>query len=897
MTAMPTDQDESGHSRYAQRVRRRYEAQMALLAPGVPTRDSMASVYAVLLKSAADWASALRVTRHLVMERLIRLDVTTQAGLHDVCAAVTDLAEFAVQTALDESAALLDATHGAPCNAEGQRTPFWVVGMGKLGGRELNVSSDIDLIYVYGDDGQTTGRADGTGRIGNQEYFARMARHLQRGLAEVTADGFVFRLDLALRPNGNSGPPAVSLDALEEYFQVQGREWERFAWLKARALTDAAPQVVQRLRRVVVPFVFRRYLDYGMLDGLRGLHQQIRQTAEAAGVLGGQRGQNVKLGRGGIREIEFFVQLMQVVRGGQFPELRTRPTLAALQRIRDASLASPEVTARLAAAYTFLRNVEHRIQYLDDEQTHSLPPAGPDLDWIARTMGCADTGAFVRQLQDHCDLVAREFEGLLAASGSSGKPSQDPSAADGPTQAFRVQAQTLLERPLCQMLREAPRRRLDALIASTDALLAAGEVSELAGIRFLSWVEQLLRRDSYLALLVERPQVLLRVLRVLQASRWSARYLTQHPGVIDELAHPEMLAETPSAAKLAQDLAQRKRSLQKSDEDGEEALLRLLRQAHHAETFRTLVRDVEGHITVEQVADELSALADTLLQTATQWCWEKLRQRHREDARIGIVAYGKLGGKELGYGSDLDIVFLYDDDDPRAPEAYAALARKLIQWLTLKTQDGDLYEIDTALRPNGSSGLLVSTLDSFEAYQLQRGSNTAWTWEHQAMTRARFLFGPSGMGERFDQIRYAVLTAERSTAALGPEIAAMRERVRAAHAVPAGQFDVKHSVGAMMDVEFIVQQLVLAHSRSHPALIPNLGNIALLQIAGDSACIPADMALAAANAYREFRALQHRARLDESPALADLQDENIRLHREAVTLLWSRVFQEIKSND
>jgi glutamate-ammonia-ligase adenylyltransferase len=407
-------------------------------------------------------------------------------------------------------------------------------------------------------------------------------------------------------------------------------------------------------------------------------------------------------------------------------------------------------------------------------------------------------------------------------------------------------------------------------------------------VQLSDWIEALLRRESYLALLLERPNVHERLLRMLGAAKWPARYLQQHPGVIDELAGSAMLDERFDATEFEGEMERRRAALQNSGEDDDEALLNLLRRAHHAEVFRTLARDVEGRITVEQVADDLSALAESMLRTTTRWCWDRLKNRHRPEHRFGIIAYGKLGGKELGYGSDLDIVFVYDDEDERAFEVYGALIRKLINWLTVKTGEGDLYEIDTALRPNGNSGLLITSFDSYANYQQQRGSNTAWTWEHQAMTRARCVLGDAAMRQRFDAVREAVIGTPREEAGLRKEIMEMRAKVRSARPVRGGRFDVKHSPGGMVDIEFVVQFLVLAHSAQHAELRANVGNIALLQRAQVCGLLPGHTGDNAALAYRTLRQLQHRARLNEEPTQVDM--EQAQFEREAGLALWAAVF-------
>jgi glutamate-ammonia-ligase adenylyltransferase len=387
--------------------------------------------------------------------------------------------------------------------------------------------------------------------------------------------------------------------------------------------------------------------------------------------------------------------------------------------------------------------------------------------------------------------------------------------------------------------------------------------------------------------MLERPSVYERLLRLLGAAKWPARYLLQHPGVIDELAGGNLFDARFDAAEFEAELQARRAALQRTGEDDEESLMNLLRRAHHAEQFRTLARDVEGVLTVEQVADDLSALADAVLRVTARWCWDRLKTRHRDDPAMATIGYGKLGGKELGYGSDLDIVFVYDDEDERAQEIYAAYVRKMINWMTVKTAEGDVYEIDTALRPNGNSGLLVTRFEAYADYQQQRGSNTAWTWEHQAMTRARFVMGWPSLAPRFDAVRHAVISAPRDAVSLKAEIVAMRERVRQGHLVKADHFDVKHSPGGMVDAEFAVQYLVLLHTAKHPELADNVGNIALLIRAEVAGLLPIGQGQAAANAYREMRRLQHRARLNEEPTQVD--PASLTVEREALLAVWRHV--------
>jgi [glutamine synthetase] adenylyltransferase / [glutamine synthetase]-adenylyl-L-tyrosine phosphorylase len=898
------------HSRFVQRVRRRYADELAWLPPGVPDAETVTVLVQQLQQHGRTLPSALRVARQLCLERLACLDVEEASPLQHITSGMTALAEATLELALARALADTEERHGAPLDADGQRIEFWIVGMGKLGARELNVSSDIDLIYVYEDEGETTGPQ----RISAHEFFAQVAKRLYALIGDTTDDGFVFRVDLALRPNGNSGPPVVSLPMLEEYLQVQGREWERFAWLKSRVVAPRASVVSGRalaLRSLVTPFVYRRYLDYGVFEGLRQLHRKIRDEAQRRAAGRPERANDVKLSRGGIREIEFIVQLMLVARGGQYPEIRTRSTLKSLQRLTARGLMKPATAERLAECYDFLRRVEHRIQYLDDQQTHLLPTADGDLVWIARSLGLsckADACELLGRLGEVREFVATEFDALLhdgrggapasagrngcVACGNGPLPVDSEQLIDKLPAELAERVRPWAQHPRVLALRDESKLRLGRLVMRAADCVADGGCSVTAALRFIDWLEPLLRRESYLALLVERPGVQQRLLRLLGMARWPMQYLMRHPGVIDELADERLRHGRFEPAVFVADLRSRHEAWARSGQASEEWLLDTLRHAHHAELFRTLVRDVERELSVEQVADDLSALADAVVETTLRWAWEHLKQRHCEAPRFAVIAYGKLGGKELGYGSDLDVVFLYDDadedDKDRAQEVYGAFVRKLITWLTLRTGAGELFDIDTALRPNGGSGLLVTSIESFERYQAGRGSNTAWTWEHQAITRARFCAGAPDLTARFEAVRRGVLTAPRDAAALREEIRAMREKVRAAHPVRAGRFDVKHSPGGMMDVEFAVQYLVLAHGATQRLLLDNVGNIALLQRAEDAGLLAAGIGHAAADAYRELRRAQHLARLDEQPT--HFEPQTLATHRAAVLALWQAVF-------
>ena len=899
----------AAHSRFVQRLRRRYGDLLDRLPPGLPDFATITTLIASFEADGTPVMSALRVARQLVLERLAVLDIEQGADQAAVTAAMTQLAEATLERAHAQALADIDPRWGVPRNAAGEKVEFWIIGMGKLGARELNVSSDIDLIYVYEEDALT----DGVKPVSAQEYFGQVARRMYALIGDVTDDGFVFRVDLALRPNGNSGPPVVSLAMLEEYFLVQGREWERFAWLKSRVVAPRCAVSSGRalaLRSLVTPFVYRRYLDYGVFEGLRTLHHKIREEAQRRAAGRPERANDVKLSRGGIREIEFIVQLLLVVRGGQFPEIRTRSTLKALDKLVAAGLMKPETGTRLREAYVLLRRIEHRIQFLDDQQTHLLPTNDDDLRWIAASLGlsCGKNACeLLDRLGETREFVSTEFDTLLhdgrapspRAGGCRGGSCATPKAQlESETWLDRLppelgeRVRVFADNPRVQNLREESRLRIAKLVQRAVEEIRSGNCTVAAAVRFVDWIEPLLRRESYLALLVERPSVQRRLLRLLGLARWPVRYLMLHPGVIDELADERTMIERFDPRALAAELEDRHEAWKRSGEADEGALLDTLRRAHHAEVFRTLVRDVESRITVEAVADELSALADTILERSLNWAWGHLKQRHRDVPKLAVIAYGKLGGKELGYGSDLDVVFLYDDageaDPYRAQEVYAAFVRKLITWLTLRTAAGELFDIDTALRPNGNSGLLVTSIESFERYQRGRGSNTAWTWEHQAITRARFCAGDAELGERFEATRRAVIEADRDADALRQEVAAMRQKVRDAHPQRDARIDPKHCQGGLMDIEFAVQYLVLAHGRAHPGLQDNLGNIALLKRAEEARLLDVGIGAAAADAYRELRRAQHRARLDEQPTL--FPEETLAPERAAGRALWRAVF-------
>jgi glutamate-ammonia-ligase adenylyltransferase len=753
-----------------------------------------------------------------------------------------------------------------------------VVGMGKLGGGELNVSSDIDLIFVYPEETQ----GDHAG--GKLEAFTRLGRRLIAALAEITEDGFVFRVDMRLRPWGDAGPLATSFDALEEYFVTQGREWERYAWIKARPLSGARHGELARIAR---PFVYRKYLDYGAFAAMRDLHAQIRAEVERRDLA-----DQIKLGPGGIREIEFVAQAFQLIRGGRDPALQVRPTLAVLALLAQRKLLPASAVQELSAAYVFLRNLEHRLQYLDDAQTHKLPERDEDRALVAAAMGFASWDAFSIALERHRERVSWHFEQVFETEERprhalaplwQGDDAEARLAQLGFRDAGATAARLGGTRSGARYasLPQTSRERFDALMPRVIEAAAGEEDPDATLARCLEFVESISRRAAYLALLDEHPAALARLARLLGASSWAAEYLTRHPVLLDELLDAQALLAPPDWDVFARELRARLTLL---GEDGERRM-DWMREAHHAQVFRLLAQDVAGALTVERLADHLSDLADVMLQVTLELCWTQLRTRHRDEPRFAIIGYGKLGGKELGYASDLDIIFLYEDDDERAQEVYARLAQRMSTWLTSRTAAGVLFDIDLRLRPDGASGLMVSSIDAFRRYQRE----SAWTWEHQALSRARYCAGEAAVGAAFEEERRSILRTRRDDAKLREEVLSMRAQLLEGHPNPTELFDLKHDRGGMIDIEFIVQYLVLAQAHGHPELTANDGNIALLRLAARLGLIAGDAAERVGDAYRVFRQLQHRLRMN-GEKYARVPPAQVEAHIAATLGLWRNVF-------
>ena len=831
----------------------------------------------------ASLKKALRQLRQRVMASIIVRDLSGLADLQEVMQTTSALAECTIKSAIDYLNSWLVEVYGQPVDADGYPQELIVIGMGKLGGAELNVSSDIDLIFAY----ETLGETDGEQSISNQEFFTRLGKKLIAALDDVTEDGFVFRVDMRLRPYGSEGALVSDLDALESYYQINGREWERYAWIKGRAVTGPDANIHALLR----PFVFRKYLDYNAFASMRDLKAQIQRDVLQKGMQG-----NIKLGRGGIREIEFIAQVFQLIRGGREPELQIRPTLSVLNILKNRQLLDAQTVDALSEAYVFLRNLEHRLMYVEDQQTQELPKYEEAQARIAKAMGFSDWAAFLQVLNQHRNTVQQHFDATFSEDAQSELPQETALWQQTMPQQDALQAlsgagfgdaahvwqllQGMRASQRYQQLPEQSRQRMDKLMPMVLAQSAKTAMPDTALLRTMNLLENICRRASYLALLAEYPHSLELLVKLCAASPWLAQYLAAHPILLDELLDTRTLYAAPDFAAIKRSLMSQMQALAGDTE----AQMDAMRHFKNSYIMRFAAQDINGELQLETLSDYLSALADVILQVSLDTIWQTLKFKHRESPQFAIIGYGKLGGKELGYTSDLDIIFLYDDGHPEAGDVYARFAQRINNWFNSMTNAGQLYETDLQLRPDGNSGLLVSSVEAFREYQAHK----AWTWERQALTRARFVEGYTPIAGAFDSIRHAVMTQPRDAEKLKQDVLEMREKMREANKAKAGEFDVKHSPGGIIDVEFIVQYLLLNYSNKHPQLTDNIGNIALIKLLAVLGIVETQLANVTADAYRQYRRTIHQTKLQSQEAKVPVAE--VAAHQQAVLKLWQQVF-------
>ncbi|VVP96946.1 Bifunctional glutamine synthetase adenylyltransferase/adenylyl-removing enzyme [Pseudomonas fluorescens] len=869
---------------------------------------------------------ALRRQRARHQVRIIWRDLTRQADLIQTCRDLSDMADASIDQAYQWLYERHCQQFGVPTGRRsGEPQQMVVLGMGKLGAVELNLSSDIDLIFAYPEGGETVGVKR---PLDNQEFFIRLGQRLIKALDPMTVDGFVFRVDMRLRPYGSSGALVLSFNALEQYYQDQGRDWERYAMIKSRVV--AGDQVAgAQLQEMLRPFVYRRYLDFSAIEALRTMKQLIQQEVRRKGMA-----DNIKLGSGGIREVEFIAQAFQLIHGGRDLSLQQRPLLKVLSTLEGQGYLPPAVISELREGYEFLRYTEHAIQAIADRQTQMLPDGAQDQARIAFMLGFADWPAFHEKLMYWRGRVAWHFGQVIAdpdeeqgaesevVVGGEWLPlweeAQDEEAAcrqlqEGgfadATKALKALA-SLRGSPQLRAMQRLGRERLDAFIPRLLAQAVEHANPDLVLERVLPLVEAVARRSAYLVLLTENPGALRRLLTLCAASPWIAEQITRFPLLLDELLNEGRLFKPPLAPELAAELRER---LTRIPEDDLEQQMEALRHFKLAHRLRVAASEIAGNLPLMKVSDYLTWLAEAILEQVLALAWRQTVAKYGTPLRTDgtlcdpgfiIVGYGKVGGLELGHGSDLDLVFIHDGD-PQAEtdgpksidgaQFFTRLGQRIIHLLTAQTNSGQLYEVDMRLRPSGASGLLVSSLGAFARYQ----ENEAWTWEHQALVRARVLVGSEDVGRAFEQVRASILGKARDLPTLRQEVSEMRAKMRdnlgskgtaagtAANAFEAtAPFDLKQDAGGIVDIEFMVQYAALAWSETHPPLLRWTDNIRILEELEHEGLMPAEDASLLREAYKAYRSAAHRQALQKDPGVipgdqfADERRQVMRIWRE-----------------
>ncbi|HUO82600.1 MAG TPA: bifunctional [glutamate--ammonia ligase]-adenylyl-L-tyrosine phosphorylase/[glutamate--ammonia-ligase] adenylyltransferase [Gammaproteobacteria bacterium] len=863
--------------------------------------------------SGADAAAFRRRLRRLRQREMCRIawrDLAGLATLDDTLEALSGFADACVRAALLRAESELGPRFGRPRGPGGELQELTVLAMGKLGGRELNFSSDIDLVFVH----PGPGRTDGARSLASEEYFLRLCQRLIQSLDDVTEDGFVFRVDTRLRPFGASGPLAMSFGAFESYLQQHGRDWERYAYVKARPVTGDDEEG-PLFRSILRPFVYRRYLDFGVFQSLRRMKELISRETSRRDLR-----DDIKSGSGGIREIEFITQTFQLIRGGREPELRARNLLAALPLLERHGLLPGRVAAELASAYRCLRTIENRLQAMHDRQTHALPDTAAERARLAFAMGFADWDGLAATLDRHRACVAAHFastvfgppdaargagpdDGLVGVwDGSANAADADAAlAAVGIREAQGVRAalERLRAGSAWRRMDETARERLDVLIP--NLLRAVGRLGDQVNAmqRLLQIVESVGRRSAYLALLNENPAALERLAALCAGSSLLARHVAAHPLLLDELLDPRLFEAPPTREQFAADLDAR---LSRAGGEDLEQRIEALARFQRAAIFRVAVADLSETLPIMKISDRLTDIAELILERALGLAWDELAARHGrpgctsggEPREVGfaIIGYGKLGGLELGYGSDLDLVFVHDSsgegartDGPKPLDNamfFARLGRRIIHLLSTPTASGALYAVDMRLRPSGNAGLLVTSLDSFRRYQQER----AWTWEHQALSRARAVAGAPAVRAAFEDSRREILTGHVDRRRLAHRVSRMRERMRRQLSRGgSGGFDIKQDSGGLADIEFLVQYWVLRGAHADPALVEHSDNVRQLEALARAGCIGQRTAARLTATWLAYRRRLHRLALDDA---ADIVPETeFRTERAHVQRVWA----------
>ena len=856
-----------------------------------------------------DAKKILRRFRNRFMLHVLWREVFGLADLDETLRSLTELADRALSAASQVAERSLAPRFGVVRDTAGDKVPLVVLGMGKLGGFELNFSSDIDLIFLYPEDGL----ADGPRQASAQEYFGRLSRQVIALLDEKTADGFVFRTDTRLRPFGESGPPVVSFAALESYLLQHGRDWERYAYVKARVVGPRPGRAIERdlYDNLIRPFVYRRYIDYGVFESLREMHAMI-----AAEVKRRELQDNIKLGPGGIREAEFVVQSLQLVRGGNDPALQSRELQVVLPRLVGARGLTADGADELRAAYRFLRRLENFIQAMRDRQTHDLPTADLDRSRLCIAMGRADWASLEAEIDRHRAAIAAQFDQVAFREDGVDVPflkrveqawkagagvaewTELLSGEGAPSaEALAESLATFANAKATQQVDSMSRERLQRFVPRLVGEIIRSGPAVQALQRTLGIVERVLRRSAYLSLLNENRGALARLVDLCGRSSYITDQIARYPVLLDELLDPHLFSERVTRSDISAELAER---LAHESGDNEERM-QAIAAFQRATMFRIAVADFNGQLPIMKVSDGLTWLAEVVLEEALRVAWNDLAERHgvpcysadgvEHEAGFGIIAYGKLGGLELSYGSDLDIVFLHDscgvrqstDGDKPLDNAlfFSRLVRRLTHFLTTQTGSGQLYEIDTRLRPEGNKGLLVTSTEAFERYQ----EDNAWTWEHQALLRARPVAGSRKVANEFDRIRRETLMHRVRRDTLRDDVVTMRQRMRGElDRSDSERFDLKHGRGGIGDVEFLVQYLVLENAAKHPDVIFYSDNIRQLDALVAAGCLDQGVGDRLQDAYRDYRLRHHHLVLDSRPPV--VSGDEFAKQREFVAKIW-----------
>ncbi len=856
-----------------------------------------------------------RLLRTFRQREMVRIAWRDLSGRSDLAETMADLSAFA-DACIDCSLLVLYNLHccmdGIPRAKNGSQQRLTVFGLGKLGGRELNFSSDIDLIFAYPEAGETD-HPEKT--CSNDVFFVRLARNLIKTLSEITPDGQVFRVDMRLRPDGENGPLVMSFENTEAYYQVHGREWERYAWIKARAVAGdmtAAESLLKRLK----PFIYRRYLDYGAFDSLRDMKQKISIEVKRKGLAN-----NIKLGPGGIREIEFFGQVFQLIRGGIIPGLQDQRLLHILDTLVDENFIESKTRDELQLSYCFMRNTEHRLQEFSDRQTHDLPNKPKARLQLALAMGFDDWAAFSSRLKHHTKIAHRHFSKLLAsqhpetntncqneniqelaclwsASNTDEQAGQELSNAGfkAPEDVIR-RLNEFKSSPGTRSLSHEGRAKIDRLIPIILKATSGSPLPDLALKRIIDLIETIQRRTNYVSLLLENPGALEHLIRLANASPWIITFLSRHPVLLDELIDPRTLYAPPEKEVLRENLSRRLNKVEPGDLEYQIETLCIFRQVNE---LRVAAADITNVLPLMRVSDHLSDIAVTILEKVVSLSWQHLITKHGHPSAslngnpcekgFAVIAYGKLGGLELGYGSDLDMVFIHAGDKGQTSGAhpiensqfYARLGQRVVHLLTTHTAAGRIYEVDMRLRPSGSSGMIVSHYTSFQAYQ----SQDAWTWEHQALLRTRAIIGDKHLTGWFNRVREDILTRRRDKKVLQKEVLTMREKMRSNLAKKSlGDFDLKQGRGGMVDIEFLVQFLVLLNAHKFNKLVTYPDNVRQIQALSETGILDEKVAHLLRRIYLVYRATVHRLNLSEKPHTVPIDTfQDLRQH---IDKIWS----------